>query len=107
MAVAAANTWDQRVMTLDTVRAKTGMGIFGDVGSAHTLRPLPDAEIQVAGASPVRTDSAGRFFVPLKHAGTYVVRARKPGYAPQTLAAFHRRTRDFVYRVDTAAALHE
>ena len=28
-------------------------------------------------------------------------------YAPQTLAAFHRRTRDFVYRVDTTAALHK
>ena len=28
-------------------------------------------------------------------------------YAPRTLAAFRRRTRDFVYRVDTVAAPHE
>jgi hypothetical protein len=28
-------------------------------------------------------------------------------YAPRTLAASHRRTREFVYRVDTAAALPE
>lgn len=71
----------------DTVFALPGTGIRGQVGTLNSLRPLPGADISVIGiGTRVRTDSVGRFFVPLKVPGTYVVRARTPGYEPVTLS---------------------
>jgi hypothetical protein len=73
--------------TLDTVIALPGTGIAGQVGTLNSLRPLASADISVIGiGARFRTDSAGRFFVPLKVPGTYVVRARTPGYEPVTLS---------------------
>jgi hypothetical protein len=66
---------------LDTVRAKTGTGIAGEVGTLQSLRRLANAAITVIGVGTrIRSDSAGRFFVPIKNPGTYVVRARVDGY---------------------------
>src|SRR3954465_15036577 len=76
-----------RLTTLDTVRALPGTGIGGQVGTLNSLRPLANADISVIGiGTRVRTDSVGRFFVPLKVPGTYVVRARNVGYEPVTLS---------------------
>ena len=78
-----------RLTTLDTVITLPGMGIGGQVGTLNSLRPLPSADVSVIGVGTrVRTDSMGRFFVPLKVPGTYVVRARTPGYEPVTLSVF-------------------
>jgi hypothetical protein len=78
-----------RLTNLDTVVALPGTGIGGQVGTLNSLQPLASADISVIGiGTRVRTDSAGRFFVPLKVPGTYVVRARTPGYEPVTLSVF-------------------
>lgn len=59
-----------------------GAGIFGLIGNASTFRAVPGARIDVAGADrTVVTDSGGSFFVPLRKAGTYVVRVVAPGFA--------------------------
>jgi hypothetical protein len=95
-----------RITALDTVRARPGTGISGQIGTLKTLRPLRDAEIAVVGiGGRTRSDSAGRFYVPLKNPGTYVVRARLPGYEPVALSLVV--TRDSTARLmllmDTAA----
>ena len=78
-----------RLTTLDTVVARTGTGIGGQVGTLNSLRPLANAEVSIVGiGARVRTDSVGRFFAPLKDPGTYVVRARRPGYEPVALSVF-------------------
>lgn len=76
-----------RLTTLDTVVARPGTGIGGQVGTLNSLLPLANADVSVVGIGlRVRTDSVGRFFVPLRVPGTYVVRARTPGYEPVTLS---------------------
>ena len=81
-----------RVTPLDTVRVQPGTGIYGEVGTLRTLRPLAGADIQVVGVGTrLKTDSAGRFFLALRNAGAYVVRARMPGYASQTMSVSLRR----------------
>jgi hypothetical protein len=76
-----------KLTNLDTVVALPGTGIGGHVGTLNSLRPLANADISVVGiGTRVRTDSMGRFFVPLKVPGTYVVRARTPGYEPVALS---------------------
>jgi hypothetical protein len=78
-----------RITMLDTVRAHAGMGIGGEVGTYKTLQPLRNAEVVVVGiGARTRTDSTGRFYLPLKTPGTYVVRARTPGYEPVALSVF-------------------
>lgn len=74
-------------LPLDTVRARTGTGLGGEVGTLSSLHALRDVEVTIVGVGTrVRTDSSGRFFVPLKNPGTYVVRARSPGYAPVAIS---------------------
>lgn len=76
-----------RVAALDTVLARRGTGIAGEVGTLKTLRPLADVELQVIGiGSRFTTDSSGRFFIPLRSPGSYVVRARSEGYEPVALS---------------------
>jgi hypothetical protein len=76
-----------RITTLDTVITRPGTGIGGQVGTLNSLRPIRDAEITVVGqGGRSRTDSTGRFFVPLRSPGTYVVRARTAGYEPVALS---------------------
>lgn len=76
-----------RAVSLDTVRVRSGMGIAGEVGILRTLRPLSGVEVQVIGVGTrLQTDSAGRFFLPLRNAGAYVVRARMAGYEAQTIS---------------------
>ena len=76
-----------RITALDTVRARPGTGIGGQVGTLKTLRPLANAEIAIVGVGVrAKTDSVGRFYVPLKAPGTYVVRARTAGYEPVALS---------------------
>jgi hypothetical protein len=78
-----------RITTLDTVITRGGMGIGGQVGTLNSLRPLRNAEVTVVGVGTKgRTDSAGRFFIPLRNPGTYVVRARTEGYEPVALSVF-------------------
>jgi hypothetical protein len=68
---------------LDTVRVHASLtGISGIVGTAVGLHPLAAATVQIIGANQTTsTDSAGRFLVPLKKPGTYVVRIRRDGFA--------------------------
>jgi hypothetical protein len=76
-----------RVAQLDTVVAHPGTGITGQVGTLNSLRTLANAEVTVIGVGArAHTDSAGRFFVPLRNPGTYVVRARTDGYEPVALS---------------------
>ena len=78
-----------RVEVLDTVRirATAAQGIYGGIGDARSLQALPGGKVQVVGAArKVSLDSTGHFFVPIKTAGTYVVRAEASGYAPQTVS---------------------
>jgi hypothetical protein len=78
-----------RLTTLDTVITRPGTGIGGQVGTYNSLRPLAGAEVSVVGiGARIRTDSVGRFFVPLREPGTYVVRARTPGYEAVALSVF-------------------
>jgi len=68
---------------LDAVRVEAGVsGIYGVVGTAKGLQPIPGARIQVIGANKsAATDTAGGFFVAVPKPGTYVVRISRPGYA--------------------------
>lgn len=76
-----------RIGQLDTVIAHTGTGIAGQVGTLNSLRTLANAEVSVIGVgAKAHTDSMGRFFVPLRNPGTYVVRARIDGYEPVALS---------------------
>lgn len=96
-----------RVAALDTVIARRGTGISGEVGTFRTLVPLADADLLVVGTSTrARTDSAGRFFIPLRTPGTYVVRARSDGYEPVALSVVVARdsTPRLMLLLDTAAA---
>lgn len=96
-----------RIITLDTVVARPGTGIGGQVGTLNSLLPIRDAEVAVVGiGGRVRTDSSGRFFVPLRSPGTYVVRARTAGYEPVALSVFVPRdsTARLMLLMDTASA---
>ena len=74
---------------LDTIVARPGTGIGGQVGTLSALEPLGGVEVTVVGIGQrARTDSTGRFFVSLRNPGTYVVRARAPGYEPVSLSVF-------------------
>jgi hypothetical protein len=95
-----------KVTTLDPVIAMPGTGIGGHVGTLNSLRPLANADISIVGVGTrVRTDSSGRFFVPLKVPGTYVVRARTAGYEPVSLSVFVPRdsTARLMLLMDTAS----
>jgi hypothetical protein len=82
-----------RVSTLDTIRIRaTNQGIYGAVGTADSLRPLPSATVQVIGASgKLPVDSTGHFYIPIKAPGAYMVRAMSPGYGTQTMSVTVRR----------------
>lgn len=61
--------------------------IAGVVGAADGLKPLAGAVVQIVGANQrFTTDSTGRFFAPLKKAGSYFVRVRRDGFAPQFIS---------------------
>ncbi len=76
------------VRELDTVRVRSSVtGIHGVVGTAHGLRPIPGATVQVLGVNrPTKTDSSGKFFIELQKPGTYLVRVARAGYAHQLLS---------------------
>jgi hypothetical protein len=97
-----------RITTLDTVISRPGTGIGGQVGTLNSLQPLRNADVTVVGiGTRVRTDSVGRFFVPLKNPGTYVVRARTPGFEPVALSVFVPRdsTARLMLLMDTATTV--
>jgi hypothetical protein len=78
-----------RVASLDTVRVIAAQqGIYGAVATATDLRPLRAAAIQIigAGGGKISVDSTAHFFVPIKTPGTYLVRARAPGYEPEAVS---------------------
>ena len=61
-----------------------GTGIYGLVGSASDLKPIPGAQVYVAGArDSALTDSAGAYYLDVKRPGNFVVRVRAPGFADQ------------------------
>ncbi len=61
--------------------------IYGAVGAAKDLHPLADAMINVVGlVTQYNADSTGRFFIPIKNAGSYMVRVHAPGYDPQVFS---------------------
>jgi len=77
----------RRVASLDTVRVRaTNQGIYGVVGTAHDLRPLAAAVVQVFGHEKTSTDSSGHFFISIKNPGPYLVRATFPGYEDQAVS---------------------
>jgi carboxypeptidase family protein len=73
---------------LDTIRVLTHVpAITGVVGTANGLQPLAGAAVQIVGANErITTDSTGRFFAPLKKPGSYFVRVRRDGFAPQVVS---------------------
>lgn len=78
-----------RLTTLDTVRVRAAaQGIYGVVATAHELRPLPNATVQIFGTSvgQLSTDSTGRFFYAVQTPGPYLVRGKAPGLAGQTVS---------------------
>jgi hypothetical protein len=76
-----------RVATLDTVRVHaSAQGIYGVVGTARDLRPLPAAKLKIIGGSSVPVDSTGHFFQPINAAGTVIIRAEAEGYEPQVMS---------------------
>jgi hypothetical protein len=78
-----------RLTMLDTIRVRAAkQGLYGVVGTAKDLRPLPNATLQIVGigGGRVTLDSTAHFFVPVTIIGTYVLRAKAPGYEPQTLS---------------------
>ena len=75
----------RRVQPLDTVRVRAArQAIYGVVGDSYSLEPIAGASVKVIGASGgTTTDSSGRFFIPLKAPGAYLVRATAAGHAGQ------------------------
>jgi hypothetical protein len=70
----------QSMATVRVVAKRTGL--WGTVRTPWGV-PIPDAQVEVLGASekPVRTDSAGQFTLPMQRSGTFLVVARKKGFA--------------------------
>ena len=58
--------------------------VRGTIVDSASRRPLSGATVTVVGESAARSDSAGRFVLPLHRAGTVVLTVRRLGYAPQT-----------------------
>lgn len=72
---------------LDTVRVVARVnGIRGVVGTAHALKPIPGATVQLIGSGRQLTDSAGRFFIETKRGGTFLLRIAREGYAHQLVS---------------------
>lgn len=69
------------VTTFDRVSGTNG-SIAGMVRDA-TGRPIGDVEIAAFGTTPVRTDSGGRYRVANLPPGSYLIRVRRIGAAPQ------------------------
>ncbi|HXT16240.1 MAG TPA: carboxypeptidase-like regulatory domain-containing protein [Gemmatimonadaceae bacterium] len=70
----------QSIATFRVVAKRTG--VWGTVRTPWGV-PIPAAQVQLLGTSakPVVTDSAGEFTLPTQHSGTFLVIARKEGYA--------------------------
>jgi hypothetical protein len=68
---------------LDAFRVRGDISaIYGMVGTLPDLLPLKGARVQVLGADKtVTTDSTGGFFIPVREAGTYMVRMTREGYS--------------------------
>jgi hypothetical protein len=82
-----------RLTALDTVRVLAApQAIFGVVATAHELRPLPDATVEVYGTSVGRAsvDSAGHFFYAIKSPGAYLVRGKAAGLGSQAVSVIVR-----------------
>lgn len=55
--------------------------IYGMVAVYPDLKPLPETQVEVLGATQTRfTDSTGAYFIPVEKPGTYVVRMSHAGY---------------------------
>lgn len=78
-----------RIAALDTVRVRAApRAIYGVVATAHDMKPVRNATVQVFGTSvgQATADSTGHFYHALKSAGAYMVRAKSEGRASQTLS---------------------
>ena len=74
-------------LLLTRLHAQSPAGeLRGRVLDRDTGRPVPSAEIGVAGHATTLSDSAGRWSLPPLTPGEYVLRARRIGYAPATIA---------------------
>jgi len=63
-----------------------GEGVFGTIARSADLEAIPGARVLVVGSGiTVTTDSAGEFFVPLKHPGAYLVRVVADGYGEEVI----------------------
>lgn len=73
---------------LDTMRVNArGTAIYGVIGTAQGVRPLPGALVHVMGLGrSIATDSVGRFFIEIANPGTYLVRVAHAGYVHQLLS---------------------
>jgi hypothetical protein len=93
------------IATLDTVRVRPELGVYGVVGAAKDLRPLAGAKIQILGSDRTATsDSTGRFSAGLRRPGFYVTRATLDGYEPQAITVTVRRdsSAELAFLLDSA-----
>lgn len=77
------------VATLDPVLVAEGWtGVRGIVGDVRSLAPLAGARVTlIGGDTTARTDSAGRFALPLSAGRAVALRVDREGFAPQLLTA--------------------
>ena len=78
-----------RIAQLDTVRVRAAkQAIYGVVGTAAKLDPIPHATIQIIGTGigRLKVDSTGHFFAEIRVPGVYMVRAKAEGFAATTVS---------------------
>lgn len=79
-----------RMTQLDTVRVRAArQAIYGAVARAADMVPITEAYVQILGSSAtnrIRVDSSGHFFIPVRTAGPYVVRATAKHYTANTVS---------------------
>src|SRR5688500_4938641 len=81
--------WTMTPLLIAPVEAQSG--ITGRVIADSTRRPLADADVSIRGgsadSSSVRTDSTGRFRLPLPVSGSFRLQVRRAGYEVLTTVA--------------------
>ena len=79
-----------RMTQLDTVRVRAArQAIYGAVARAADMAPITEAHVQILGSSAtnrIKVDSSGHFFIPVRTAGPYVVRATAKHYTANTVS---------------------
>ncbi len=69
-------------LVLGRTNAEQTRAVVSGVVVDRDGKPVPDATVQIEGAEPLRSDSAGRFASPVIPTGTRMMFVRKVGYLP-------------------------